>query len=98
MEGVYCCTNLSKKEVKVTVIVIVVYNCYELHKHITQYPSVKLMSILRKMIRNHLRDFRHNRSIIDQNFCIHKILEKEWEYNKKVHKLIHRFQEILRSS
>jgi len=31
--------------------------------------------------------FRRNLSATDHIFCIHKILEKKWEYNERVHQL-----------
>jgi hypothetical protein len=40
-----------------------------------------------KIIRNNQRGFRRNGSTTDQNFCIHQILEKKWEYNETVHQL-----------
>jgi hypothetical protein len=40
------------------------------------------------MIVDHQRGFWHNRSTIDQIFCIRKILEKKWEYNETVHQLL----------
>jgi hypothetical protein len=38
-----------------------------------------------KIIGEHQRGFRLNRSTTDQVFCIRQILEKKWEYNERVH-------------
>jgi hypothetical protein len=38
--------------------------------------------------------FHHNRSTTDQIFCIRQILEKKWEYNKKVHQLFLDFKKV----
>jgi hypothetical protein len=40
-----------------------------------------------KIIGDHQCGFQHNRSMTDQIFYIHQILEKKWEYNGTVHQL-----------
>ncbi|KDR09620.1 hypothetical protein L798_00413 [Zootermopsis nevadensis] len=37
--------------------------------------------------------FCHNRSTIDQIFCIRQLLEKKWDYNGSVHQLFLDFRE-----
>ena len=52
----------------------------------------RLTPYVEEIIRDHQCGFRHNRSTIDQIFCIRQILEKKWEYDGTVHQLfIHRF-------
>jgi len=41
---------------------------------------------------DHQCGFQHNRSNIDQLFCICQMLEKKWEYNGTVHQLIIHFE------
>jgi hypothetical protein len=43
------------------------------------------MLYINEITGDHRRGFCHNRSIMDQIFCICQILEKKWEYNWTVH-------------
>jgi hypothetical protein len=61
---------------KLTVIIIVGYNC----------PYVD------EIIWDHQCGFRRNRSTTDKIFCIRRILEKKWEYNETVHRLFTDFK------
>jgi hypothetical protein len=45
-----------------------------------------------EIIGDHQCEFWHNRSTTDQIFCIHKILDKTWEYNDTVHQLFISFK------
>jgi len=47
-----------------------------------------------EIIVDHQCGFRHNRSTTDHIFCIHQILEKKWEYNEAVHRLIIDFKKV----
>jgi hypothetical protein len=42
--------------------------------------------------------FQHNRSTTDQNFCIHQILDKKWEYNEIVYQLFVEFEKVYDSA
>jgi hypothetical protein len=47
----------------------------------------RLIPYADEIIGDHQCGFRHNRSMIDQIFYIHQILEKKWECNGTVHQL-----------
>jgi len=47
----------------------------------------RLIPYAKEIIGDHRCGFRRNRSTIDHIFCIHQILEKNWEYNEEVHQL-----------
>ena len=47
----------------------------------------RLIPYAKEIIGDHQRGFQRNRSTIDHIFCIHKILDKKWEYNQEVHQL-----------
>jgi hypothetical protein len=85
----YLLYQYVKRLIKLAVIIIMQYYCYELH---TKYV---LSIILLWKLSPHVNEInlyyqcgvRHNRSSTEQIICIRKILEIKWEYNETVHQL-----------
>jgi hypothetical protein len=59
------------------------------------FPS-KLTPYTDKVTGDHQLGFQHNRSTIDQIFCIRQILEKKYEYSGRVHQLLTGFESVRR--
>jgi hypothetical protein len=57
------------------------------YKILSNILLTRLTPYAYEIIGNHQCRFQHNRSRIDQIFCIWLILEKKWEYNGTVHQL-----------
>jgi hypothetical protein len=57
------------------------------HKILFNTLLSRLSSYIEKIVGDHHCGFRHNRSNIDQIFCIRQILEKTWEYSETLHQL-----------
>jgi hypothetical protein len=64
------------------------------HKIVSNILLSRLSPYIRveEIIDDHRFGFRRNRSTTDQIFYIRQILEKKWEYNETVHKLITDFK------
>jgi hypothetical protein len=68
---------------KLTVVIIMGYYCYQLHKKVVQYPSLGVKSIhTDEIIGDHQSGYRRDRSTTDQIFCSCHIMEKRCEYNE----------------
>ena len=52
----------------------------------------RLTPYLEEIIGDHPCGFRSNRSTTCHIFCIHRILEKRWEYNNAVHHIFIEFK------
>jgi hypothetical protein len=57
----------------------------------------RLRPYIDEIIADHRCGFRRNRPTIDQVFCIHQTLEKNWEYNDTVHRLFIDFKKAYNS-
>jgi hypothetical protein len=66
-----------------TLVIIKAYHCYQLHRKLLfSILLSRLSQYVDKIVGDLQSVFQHNRSTIDQIFCIHQILEeKKWEYN-----------------
>jgi hypothetical protein len=73
--------------IKLAVVIIEEYHCFQLHTNIFQYPSLKVKSQADKIIGDHQCGFRCNGSTSYQIFCIRQILEKKWENNEAIYHL-----------
>jgi hypothetical protein len=58
------------------------------HKIVSNILLSKLFPYADKIIGDHQRGFRRNRSTTNQSFYIRQILEQKWEYNGTVHQLL----------
>jgi hypothetical protein len=57
------------------------------YKILSNILLARLIPYVNKITGDHQHGYHHNRSIVDQIFYIHQILEKKWEYNGMVHQL-----------
>ena len=57
----------------------------------------RLIPYAEEIIGDHQCRFRRNRSTTDHIFCIHQILEKNWQYNESVHQLFIDFKKAYNS-
>jgi hypothetical protein len=57
------------------------------YKTLSNILLSRLSPYVDEIIGDHQCGFRRNRSITDQIFCSHQILEKKWEFNEAVHQL-----------
>jgi hypothetical protein len=74
---------------KLTVIIIVRYQCYQLYTKFIEYHLLKFKSLyIDEIIGDHQCVFQHNRSTSGQIFCICR------EYNKTVHQLFIDFKKV----
>jgi hypothetical protein len=74
------------KVIKLTVVIIGGYHCYQLHKNVSNMLLSRLTPYIVEIIGDHQCVFRVNRSTTDQNLRIRQIQEKKWEYSV-VHQL-----------
>jgi hypothetical protein len=79
--------EFTRRVIKLTVIIIVGYHCYQLHIKFFRESFSRLSPYIDEITRNPQCGFRCNRSGTDQIFCICQILEEKWEYNETSHKL-----------
>jgi hypothetical protein len=81
--------QFTRKDLKLTAIIIVGYHCYKIAASILLSD---LSPYIDEMIGGRHCGCRRNRSTTGQIFCIHQILEKKWEYNETVHQLFKDFK------
>jgi hypothetical protein len=74
---------------KLSAIILVGCHCIKLHTNPIQSNILlsRLGPYINENIGDHQCGFRLNKSTADEIFCIHEIMEKNWEYNETVHQL-----------
>jgi hypothetical protein len=78
--------QFTRRMIKLTVVIIEGYHCYQLHTKLFPIFSV-LSPYVDEIIGDHQCGFRRNRSTTDQIFCIRQILEKMEGKRETVHEL-----------
>jgi hypothetical protein len=68
--------RVARRMVKLTLVIIGGYHCYQFRTKFIQYSSSRLSPYINEIIGDHQCGFRRNSSTTDQIFCISQILEK----------------------
>jgi hypothetical protein len=73
--------QFTRMAIELTVVIIVGYHYYQLH---TKFYPIFFSQYIDEVIGDHQCGFQ----LLINFFCSRQILEKKWEYNETVHKLI----------
>jgi hypothetical protein len=79
--------QFTERVIKLTVIIIVRYHCYQLHTKFYQMAFSRWIPYIDENIGDRQCGFQCNSSTTDQIFCLCQILVKKWECNETVHQL-----------
>jgi hypothetical protein len=79
LEGVLLLHEFTRRAIKLTVVIVMGYHCYQLHTEFYPVSFSEGYVHVGGITGDAECAFRRNRATIQKIFCIRQLLEKSWE-------------------